>query len=78
MKALLMDVGNSRIKWGVLDDGEILSAMLLGPHLRQGYPGSSGHIAIAMYVLRERSVAGGASRMATRSRAGWGWIAGWP
>ena len=23
MKALLMDVGNSRIKWGVLDDGEI-------------------------------------------------------
>ena len=23
MKALLMDVGNSRIKWGVLEDGEI-------------------------------------------------------
>ena len=23
MKALLMDVGNSRIKWGVLENGEI-------------------------------------------------------
>jgi pantothenate kinase type III len=29
MKALLMDVGNSRIKWGVLDDGEIMSTMCL-------------------------------------------------
>ena len=42
MKALLLDVGNTRIKWGVLDDGEIRRnrSYLAGADSRQGPAGS--------------------------------------
>ena len=65
MKALLMDVGNSRVKWGVLDGGEIRRTghisqeRIREQHLLRDSREWSGCIANAMCVLPvPRGVAG--------------------